>query len=644
MPPPPKKNRHGGLPSHDESDSETLELESIARSPSRSRWPNGRLDRYRHHNVREALGLGAGRQKRKNHKFSREDDMKLIQYMCTEGVKKYGGAFSGYGMMMGFSLANPEIGDLHSEQSLHNRVRMIRKNIDTFAIKQSWKDMLRPLAEGQNRKPTVGPSATKKVRLSLKKESVDKHGRDKESSLQKRALGPIGMTSSKEKEEVKGKKVTEQVADTSPDDESTDMVDLAAAKPLKRAVRVVCSSESLADHVNQGLDKMVDMQIGTLPKRADNIRLCEKTFLDQGRGKRPQQNTDLYNNEIALSVSKPKRVGKMKPVKLFSSDSESQDPSPPKKAKKAPALVGKKSPERLKPVERVTDDLSDQETDDLSDRETDETADLPVVKSQVRMQKQTPVKLLTTLCSSDSEDDVPVLPSEKQKTSPPKHVLVAPTDSGRLPLLSVNQARDSSPEIPFRSAVPVIPSMPSDEPVSSTPNFDMPKSPVTSDCNREGYDKARTDWNISPITSIASNTAENIPKGTAGLTEDDPDLKAVRIFAKYHNITVKQVSWALFINNGSPLQTMRWLVEKSDGQRPQSPVTLEVDQTLLRDGEKVVEKLAAQTAFSVEDLHSRLQFLRMSSGDLASSGLDARMDTVLRRLHKHRFTPPAISE
>jgi hypothetical protein len=36
------------------------------------------------------------------------------------------------------------VGNRHTEQSLHNRLRTIKKNINTFDIKESWKDLLRP--------------------------------------------------------------------------------------------------------------------------------------------------------------------------------------------------------------------------------------------------------------------------------------------------------------------------------------------------------------------------------------------------------------------------------------------------------------------------------------------------------------------
>jgi hypothetical protein len=93
----------------DDSDDEmpSVEIPRSSRSPSRP--SPDRLNRYQQGTVREALGLGNGRQKTTKSKYSLAEDLKLIKFVCTEGVKKYDGALCGYGVIMDFCLAYPEV-------------------------------------------------------------------------------------------------------------------------------------------------------------------------------------------------------------------------------------------------------------------------------------------------------------------------------------------------------------------------------------------------------------------------------------------------------------------------------------------------------------------------------------------------------
>ena len=103
MAPPAKKQKSAAESDGEEDDGQDMRNR---RSPTRE---GARLHRYQHHTVKEALGLGGGRQKHTKTKFTLEDDLKIINYLATAGVKKYGGAFSGYAVMMGFSLEYPEV-------------------------------------------------------------------------------------------------------------------------------------------------------------------------------------------------------------------------------------------------------------------------------------------------------------------------------------------------------------------------------------------------------------------------------------------------------------------------------------------------------------------------------------------------------
>ena len=249
---------------------------------------------------------------------------------------------------------------------------------------------------------------------------------------------------------------------------------------------------------------------------------------------------------------------------------------------------------------------------------------------------------------------------------------------------------------PARPMAP-LPPISVEELVASTPHHIEPQS--KSGTSHEDAGTTGEHWNISPIPSAASGSQPLPPSDgkqeTGSITtpfDDDRMLNIVRVFAKYHGtafikshdwlialsnyrtpigwlifwifhgsfdclidglivlivlisgISVKQACWGLFINNGSPLQTIKWLVEKGLGVRTGSQVTLKVDQTLLEEGENAITALASTTTLPVKELQRRLDFLRLSQVDLCKAGSAENMTSVLQKLHQHRFEPPRIPD